>query len=310
MVVVVGGGRHNGEADFQRGVGLYALLGRRGDDSATNTTFMPQEKQVESGWGYGGSCGVRQARRGRVVGGYSTQPGEFPWQVSIQFITGLSAKHICGGAVLSAYWIITAGHCVAGLAPHQLAVVAGDHNLYQEEGTEQRLYVVRTETSGFRPVDFSRDVALLQLQAPLYIDGRRVAPVCLPETSAGEEWPGTSAIVTGWGRLSEQGALPHELQSAILPLMDNTRCQQLYTQAGYQRYLSSCQLCAGWPQGGADSCQGDSGGPLVCPRTDGRFYLCGVVSWGVGCARPELPGVYTDISCYVSWIRSVIYNQY
>lgn len=45
----------------------------------------------------------------------------------------------------------------------------------------------------------------------------------------------------------------------------------------------------------------DSGGPLV---TDGNV-LIGVVSTGVGCARPGLPGIYTKVSEYVDWIQKV-----
>lgn len=66
--------------------------------------------------------------------------------------------------------------------------------------------------------------------------------------------------------------------------------------------LTAAQICAGQPRGGSDSCQGDSGGPLVKININGCPYQIGVVSWGIGCARPDTPGIYTRVSAYADWI--------
>jgi len=66
--------------------------------------------------------------------------------------------------------------------------------------------------------------------------------------------------------------------------------------------LSERQLCAG--RGGTDTCQGDSGGGMVANNLDGRWTLVGVTSFGVDCARPDFPGVYTRVDQYLDWIRS------
>ena len=51
---------------------------------------------------------------------------------------------------------------------------------------------------------------------------------------------------------------------------------------------------------------GDSGGPLVCKDDEGTSYITGIVSWGVGCATEGVPGVYTNVRKYLTWINNII----
>ena len=61
------------------------------------------------------SCGRRKVLlpKPRIVGGRDAESGEFPWQISLRSKSSTgSSRHICGGSILSANTVVTAGHCV------------------------------------------------------------------------------------------------------------------------------------------------------------------------------------------------------
>lgn len=69
--------------------------------------LMPRAKVADFG------CGERpmfdsRTQYSRIIGGMEAGEGEFPWQVSIQ----VANQHMCGGAILSSWWILTAAHCL------------------------------------------------------------------------------------------------------------------------------------------------------------------------------------------------------
>ena len=99
---------------------------------------------------------------------------------------------------------------------------------------------------------------------------------------------GTNMLATGWGALSEGGSFPINLRKVSLPLVSRTNCNDANS---YNGQITTNMLCAGRDSGGIDTCQGDSGGPLTRGSS-----LTGIVSWGNGCARRNLFGVYTRVS--------------
>ena len=103
------------------------------------------------------------------------------------------------------------------------------------------------------------------------------------------------------------GPLPSVLQVVKLPIMSNEKCRQMYAKAGFQKRVPSTAVCAGFAEGGKDSCEGDSGGPLMAwSDQHNAWTVVGIVSNGIKCAEPNLPGVYTRVSEYIDWINKYV----
>ena len=121
---------------------------------------------------------------------------------------------------------------------------------------------------------------------------------------------GMTAIVAGWGFTDEMSDdYTHELRKVAVPIMTNEECQTWYKskeaikESKRPLVIGDGVICAGFVQGGKDACQGDSGGPLMI-KQQGRLVVVGVVSAGIGCARPMIPGIYTRVNSYLDWIKS------
>ena len=144
-------------------------------------------------------------------------------------------------------------------------------------------------------------MALIHLSQKLDLSVKYSYLKTVPLSSPGLGVNTNGCIATGWGLTSDGGRGATILQEARLPIMSNTTCRNAWGPY----YDQNTQLCAGYPEGGKDTCQGDSGGPLCCQLSNGVWVLEGVTSFGAACASPGSPGVYTRVSSFRNWIRTV-----
>jgi secreted trypsin-like serine protease len=226
----------------------------------------------------------------RIIGGEEVEPNSIPYQVSFQTTGGF---HFCGGSVLDENTIITAAHCCDGQTASRVKIIAGEHNLDKNEGTEQERDVRRIIMhENYDSSRITSDICLLKVDSPLTL-GAEVTGVTLPK--ADDKFPaGTPATVSGWG-VTDAGGASNVLMAVDVKIDSDADCKDGYGSS----YVAEHHICAS--DRDKDSCQGDSGGPLTCGSDK---VHCGVVSWGYGCAVAGYPGVYSRTTTYVDWIAT------
>jgi len=243
----------------------------------------------------------------RIVGGEEADPNSIPWQAALKWRTYVTPE--CGGTIICDKFVMTAAHCTSADPSmwKYYKVYAGEHDVKNgmDNATRHNIKKIhihpnyRTNQS-MRKWDW--DYALIELSEPIQLTGdSKARAACLPDPNDKDFAEGTKFVVSGWGDLESNGWGPRKLHHVTVPAVTDAQCKRVYD-------ITPRMHCAGnMEDGGVGSCQGDSGGPLtlVDPNTS-KVKLIGVVSWGSGCAKKGYPGVYSEVTTVLEWIKDTI----
>ncbi|MCC7025122.1 MAG: serine protease [Thermomicrobiales bacterium] len=287
---------------------------------------VPLASALGSRFGNGAMAKGRRPRHAQpeIVGGHPVPQGELPFMVYYE--TGPQDTGVaCGGSLVTPRHVLTAAHCTGPDGGHNPPFLTADYFVAIGEvnldrlGQENIFGVVEVSRHPSWDPDVSQafDVAVLELDrdVPAGI-GTPVAFV-----GSGDDrfnGAGQPVVVSGWGRTSDGGNSSSVLLEADIAVVSDADCAAAYNRPG--EFDPNSMICAGAP--GRDSCQGDSGGPLFAQVKVGERIekikgkkkkgkkrkvkkvvvpifentQIGIVSFGQGCADPDFPGVYAEVS--------------
>lgn len=223
-------------------------------------------------------------------------------------LVGTRSEWRCGGALIGHRLLLTAARCVAGRSSSSLVVRLGEDDAFSDADNAE-VTDVGVVRSAIHPL---HDGGRHDLAVVLLSDGPPAnASVCLP-TAAARLRRDQPLLAFGWGVSPFGGGFPPaQLTVTTMAEMRNVDCDAAYRvlptyRREFPRGVTRTELCVRPSEEAAGGlCPQDRGGALVDRDTRRRYRLMGLMREAVGCGSIVFPNLYTRVTEYADWVRSV-----
>ncbi|CAB3236883.1 unnamed protein product [Arctia plantaginis] len=234
----------------------------------------------------------------------------FNYSISLQRLSELDQPtrgHVCGGVLITLQHALTAATC-------SFQVINGV--LFQIDVSQHRVFAGATmltndtDTNRIRPIanitihpgyihppSSLNNIAIITLTTP-YLNTIGT-PLALPAANF-DPADFTVCQIASWGAESIHENASVSLRATNKFIYSHNLCRSVYSQRPFTVNVFPSMICAATLDVVSSGCYGDEGVPLVC-----NGVLTGILFETNQCAFAASPEVYTRVSNYTEWIRSI-----